>query len=366
MIFPSRTIEQMININKITQTMKRLFSILAITVVLVACGGNANAPKESSNQPAANNGMTNLTDIQAVESTSTKVNTLTQALPTIMVIPSDQCLQNSGYLKTEVVNGKTLYIRDYAGYLLADDNNKLVTRAIQNYFTSIGFHLNDLEQTLKSLNNEAIMDEADGLAKDAKTLLVATCSPDIIIEFDYNTTRKAVSRQERVSTLSYNLAAFDSFSNKSVATAYKSEVETTISDYVSNNLSGDLEGFSSQIKNYFTDLVVNGREISFRVAVSAESMIGLNDEYNDFAESYGDWIREWVKTNAKLGTATLQRNTDKEMYFVNVRITNSASDGTQFNAYDFANNFRKEFSRTFNIKTTNATQGLGDAYVIIK
>lgn len=338
--------------------MKRVFNFLLAAAMLVSCGGNSQQQQQE--------GLTSLTDINAVENTSAQVNALTQALPTIMVIPSDQCLQNSGCLKTEVVNGKTLYIRDYAGYLLADENNKLVTRAIQNYFIQIGFPLNDLEQSLKSLNNEAIMDEADGLAKDAKTLLVATCSPDIILEFDYNATRKAVSRTNRIDAFSYSISALDSFTNKSVATVLKSDIESNVADYAAKNIAGDLESFAQQIKGYFTNLITQGREITFRVAVDAASQVALSDEYNDFAESYGDWIREWVKTNAKLGAATMQRNTDKEMYFVNVRITNNASDGTQFNAYDFANNFRKEFSRTFNLKTTNATQGLADAYVIIK
>lgn len=265
-----------------------------------------------------------------------------------------------------MVNGKTLYIRDYAGYLLADDNNKLVTRVIQNYFIEIGFPLNDLEQSLKSLNNEAIMDEADGLAKDAKTLLVANCSPDIIIEFDYNVSHKAITRTNRVPMFSFNISAIDSFNNKSIATAFKSNIESAVADYADKKLAGDLKPLVSQIKTYFTNIITNGREITFRVAVDASSALALTDEYNDFAESYGDWIREWVKTNAKLGAANLQRNTDKEMYFVNVRISNNASDGTQFNAYDFANNFRKEFSRTFGVKTVNATQGLADAYTIIK
>ena len=83
-------------------------------------------------------------------------------------------------------------------------------------------------------------------------------------------------------------------------------------------------------------------------------------------DSYADWIREWVKTNAKNGTAALNRNTAKEMFYTSVRISNNAEDGTQFNAYDFANAFRKEFVRTFKMKATNNTQGLGDAYIIIK
>ena len=345
--------------------MKKLFLLMAAVVAFAACGGG-NAPQEQQSAAESDDALTSLTDINAVENTSNRVNVITQALPNIMAIPSDQCLNNLGFMTTEVANGKTNYIRDYAGFILKDETNKLVVRAIQNYFIEIGFPLTDLEQALKSLNNQAIMDEVDGLAKDAKTMLVTTCSPDIIIEFDYKSDRKAINRTNRVEVFSYNLAAFDAFSTKSVATAYKSDVEGNIAQYIDAHFAEDLSAFTKQVKGYFTDIVTNGREITFRVALDGSALINLTDEYNDFAETYSDWIRTWVKTNAKMGTATMQRNTDKEMYYTNVRITNLGSDGTQYNAFDFANDFRKEFSRTFNIKTTNATQGLADAYVIIK
>ena len=162
------------------------------------------------------------------------------------------------------------------------------------------------------------------------------------------------------------MAAIDAFSNKSVASFVKTDIEGDLNVYLEEQLPSDLPKFVGQIKTYFTDIVTNGRDITFRVALDKGATINLNDDYNDMGDSYADWIREWVKTNAKNGTANLNRNTAKEMYYTSVRITNNAEDGTQFNAYDFANKFRKEFIKTFQIKATNGTQGLGDAYVIIK
>ena len=124
--------------------------------------------------------------------------------------------------------------------------------------------------------------------------------------------------------------------------------------------------FVGQIKEYFKDIVVNGRDITFRVVVEGNSAVNLGDDYNDMGDTYADWIREWVKTNAKNGSANLNRNTNKEMFYTSVRVTNNGEDGTQFNAYDFANAFRKEFTKTFQIKSVNTTQGLGDATVMIK
>ena len=337
--------------------MKRLFLNVLILAICyagaVSCGGNGSSKNR-------------LTDIAATEDSSANVNTITQSLPSVMVIPSDQSLMDAGFLTTTQVNGKTLYNRDYNGYLMANNDAKLLIQAIQNSFVEIGYPLTDLEHSLKALATEAAMDEANNLAKDAKTLLMANCSPDITIELNFSQIQKQVSRTQNSKVLQYSLSAIDAFSNKAVASLAKTDLDIGLNEYISEQLSKDIPTFTEQIAAYFQDIVVNGREITFRVALDTASLINLTDDYNDMGDTYADWIREWVKTHAKKGTATMQRNTAKEIYFSSVRIANLAEDGTQFNAYDFANQFRKAFLQTFQIKNTNATQGLGDAYVIIK
>ena len=167
-------------------------------------------------------------------------------------------------------------------------------------------------------------------------------------------------------TINYTMAALDAFSNKTVASFVKKDLDDDFTAYLEKQLPKDLPGFVNQIKDYFKDIIVNGRDITFRVAVAADAAINLSDEYNEAGDTYTDWIREWVKTHAKNGTASLNRNTAKELFYTSVRITNNAEDGTQYNAYDFANNFRKDFIKNFSLRCTNSTQGLGDAYVIIK
>lgn len=320
---------------------------------IVSCGNN-------------NAGNGGLTDIKAKEDKSGKVNVVNQAKPSLMVIPSDQYLQRSGYLKTIQMNGRTVFERDYNGFILNNATNKNAVRAIQNFFISKGYPLNDLEQSLKSLNVQENLDDADNTAKDAKTLLVSTCHPDIILEFDMEQKHKPVTRTKMEPAIDYTMAAIDAFSSKSVASFVKTDISGDMTSYFDKQLPSDMSDFVSQIKAYFADIVVNGRDITFRVTLDNGCSINLSDEYNDMGDCYSDWIRDWVKTNAKNGTAALNRNTAKEMYYTSVRITNNSDDGTQFNAYDFANNFRKEFTKTFQIKSINTTQGLGDASIKIK
>ena len=333
--------------------LKNLLSLATLLLLLIACKNNQSK-----------NGS--LTNINATEDKSGRVNVIEQAKPSIMVIPSDQFLQRSGFLKTKQSNGRTIYDRDYSGFILNNTTNKNTVRAIQNYFIQNGYPLNDLEQSLKSLDNQGIIDDADNVAKDAKTLLVSTCHPDIILEFDFDQKNKETGRTTTIKVIDYTMAAIDAFSNKTVASFVKTDIKDDLTTYLEKQLPSDLPGFISQIKTYFTDIVTNGRDITFRVAIDANSTINLTDEYNNVGDTYADWIREWVKTNAKNGTATLNRNTAKEMYYTSVRITNNSDDGTQFNAYDFANKFRKDFIKAFSLKVTNSTQGLGDAYIIVK
>ena len=67
-----------------------------------------------------------------------------------------------------------------------------------------------------------------------------------------------------------------------------------------------------------------------------------------------------------MGTYNLQRNTDTEMYFANVRIKTLNDNGTQYSAYDFARELSKALNKECGVKSKNVTQGLGDAMIIIK
>lgn len=62
----------------------------------------------------------------------------------------------------------------------------------------------------------------------------------------------------------------------------------------------------------------------------------------------------------------MQRNTDNELYFVNVRINTLNPDGTQFSAYEWDRELGKKLSKELGVKTVNKTQGLGEVLILIK
>ena len=309
-----------------------------------------------------------LTDISFVSDNydETPVNAIEQALPTIVVIPSDRLLKTYGAIGCNIVDGKEIYTRNYNRYLVNNSNNKAIISIIQNKFVSLNFPLSDLEQTLKSLNNQSLQDAADGFIKDPKTLLLTTVSPDIILELDYEFKRDFNSRDLTKYNLSYTLNAIDAYTNKVFSTQTFQGLEgNSLESILKRNLDKNIDKLSSEINNYFADIVYRGREITVRFAVEKGSNIKLSDESIE-GETYTDWIIDYIKTNAKKGTYVMQRNTDNELYFVNVRINTLNPDGTQFSAYDWGRELGIKLRKELGVKTVNKTQGLGEVLISIK
>lgn len=318
--------------------------IALLASVLISCGGNGG------NQ-------------------SNTVNVTQQQKPAMLVIPSDQLLQQFGKLKQQEALGKTLQVRDYNGYLLTDQDSKFIISTIQSAFIQMGYPLNDLEQTLKSINEQEMLDAIDGIQKDAKTILLTTAKPDIILELDYNIVTDRSSRDFKKS-LTYTLRAIDAFSNKVVATIQQTNFEgnsktATPATLMEAALAKDTKGFTQQINNHFNTIIETGRDITLRVTIDNGVNLTMSDECLD-GDTYSDFIIDWVKVNTLLGAYNMNRNTETEMYFTNVKIKTLNDNGTQYSAYDFARELSKALNKGCGIKSRNTTQGLGMATISIK
>lgn len=309
-----------------------------------------------------------LTEISSVSNNydETPVNAIEQALPTIVIIPSDQLLKTYEALNSQRIDGKELYSRNYAKYLLNNTNNKVMISLLQNEFVKMNFPLSDLEQTLKSLNTQSNIDEVDNLQKDPKTLLLTKVSPDIILELDYSYNRDLNSRDLTKHLLSYTLNVIDAYTNKVLSThTYQNLEGKNLEEIFKKHLDKNMSQLSTEINNYFADIIYRGREVTVRVAVEKGANIKLSDESIE-GDTYSDWITDYIKTHAKKGAYVMQRNTDNELYFVNVRINTLNADGTQFSAYDWGRDLGKALRKQLGVKTVNKTQGLSEILISIK
>ena len=249
-----------------------LLAAAVAAVMFISCGGN-----DSKKQSYAESATVNVTQ---------------QQKPRMLVIPSDQLLERFGKLNPEDAQGKTVYNRDFAGYLLSDKDSKFIIASIQDAFIEFGYPLNDLEQTLKSINDQEMVDEVDGIRKDAKTMLLTTAKPDIILELDYNLATNSNSRNlDR--NLTYTLRAIDAFSNKVVATIQQAEFkksgESSPAVLMREALAQDTKKYTAQINDFFNSVVTNGRDIAMRITINGNVDLSMSDECLN-GDTYTDFI----------------------------------------------------------------------------
>lgn len=319
-------------------------SFLLCSLMVVSCGGGNKTSNNSLTAGISDNSETYMEE---------NVNAIDQALPEIMILPSDRVLNEFNSLK------ETSYgiERNYQSYLINSSADRTLSSVIQNEFNQMGYPLNDLEQTLKQLNNRSITDEADMLAKDTKTLLLNIAKPDIIAEFDYKT---SLNQKTFKKSLNYTLTFIDAYTNKVISTKTSSSDEKNFTQ----SLREQMPAISKELQRYFSDILTKGREISVRITVDSSSNINLQDESIE-GQIYANWIDDYMDTNTVKGTYRLNTNTKYELSYTNVRIAILNNDGTQHSAYQWGRNFAETIYKKLGVKVKNPSQGLADVHLVI-
>ncbi len=323
-----------------------IFTQIFFALLLGACG---------------NKGKGSLTDFLKNDSEkyeNSGVNAIEQAMPEIMVLPSDGLLQRFGAARQTSYGME----RDYQKYLLADKNNKAIISAIQENFAANNYPMNDLEQTLKQLATSSALDEADDLDKDAKTKLLETANPDIIVEVDYSS---IIDRKTYNSTLNYVISFIDPYTNKVFATTSAENLEGEgLVDAFKTSLNGKLKGMNENLRKYYSTILTKGREISLRVSVENGADLNLSDESIE-GDTYTDWIEDYLDTHTVKGSFKLKTNTNYELSFT-ARIPTLNDDGTQYSGYQWGRELAKAMRKQLGVKVSNRSQGLANIHLVIQ
>lgn len=334
--------------------MKKIFFLSLISLLLVSTGcGNKN---KSLAEGASG-------DIVAYENSD--VNAVEQARPTIMVIPSDNLLKYYDALGTQNIDGQEVMTRDYNKYLVSNKDNKAILSTIQQAFVDANYPIQDLEQTLKQLSTQEATDMVDGMDKDAKTMLLTVAQPDMIIELDYNSSMNMRGDITKARTVTYTINVLDAYNNNVISSNTMNDLQgENTAKAIQEPLKENMPKMLGDIQKNFSDVLTRGRNVTIRVAVANGSNVDLKDDSIE-GDTYADWIMDYVKTHTVKGAYKLQRNTDKEMYFVNCRIPLLNEDGTQYGVYDWAREMAKEMRKNLGVKCSNKAQGLGEILITI-
>jgi nucleoside diphosphate kinase len=303
----------------------------------------------------------------AAQKAKKESNAISQSLPSVMVIPSDAMLKRMDCLKEIENQGVTSYSRDYMKSFIKDSELKFVIAEIESGFSSKGFSLENLEQTMKLINGNNAMDNMEGVARDLRSELMNTAKPDYIIELDYELKQDPTSRNIN-KTLTYIVKCLDVYTNKSVASVTRANVGKTsenndVPGLVKEDFSSAIDDLSAGITTHFIDLLANGIEVTLRVAVMNSSMIAIDDDCGD--EEIGERVVSWLKENTVNSTYKMVKNTGTEMFFTNVRIYTQDESGNSYTAYDFAKDLKKGLKNGCGLDVSNKTQSLGDAFLQI-
>lgn len=296
--------------------------------------------------------------------------------PIIMVIPSDSYCERAGAV-TEFTDesGNTQTVSDFKKLFKSDEDIRLVVSEIGAIMAQRGFPLKDLEQTLKSLNNEAaemgLLTGKSGsiILESPLDQIKRTAKADIIMDIDF--TVKSRGPQKYVT---FNLRGLDSYTNKLITAASgdgRPSTAATTGLLIEEAVLNYMDTFNAALQEHFNDMFANGREATFTLRMFDSSPVNFDDEFDFQGETVllSDIIDWWMDENAVNHRFSRTENGDYVMKYEQVRIPlyktvlgkERATDARGF-ASDLAKFLRAE---PFMIPSKIYERGLGEVWLIL-
>lgn len=288
--------------------------------------------------------------------------------PTLMVMPSDAWCNEHGYMQDYENQGTTEKVPDFKAALSTDKQLNAVISKINSLMADRGFPLKDLQQTLKTINNDAAEDAlisskaGSAVAESPLDRLRRRAKPDIIMELDWT-----VNTTGPKSTVTYSLRALDAYSNKQVAGtegtgkgSFSAEIPVLLEEAVQDHM----DEFCERLQNHFDDMMQNGREITLVMKVFDNgSGLDFEKEYDD--EELNEVIDNWLSDNCVNHRFNKSDATGTTLVYEQVRIPLYKDNGQAMDTYAFARNLARFFKAApYNIPIKTVNKGLGKCELI--
>lgn len=290
--------------------------------------------------------------------------------PKLMVVPSDAWCKQHNFTKTFDNQGTEEVIPDYQKALSTDKDLNNVISKINILMADRGFPLQDMQQSLKSINNISAEDRlltsrtsGATIAESPLDRLRRTAKADILLEVDWT-----ISEVGPKKTVTYNLKGLDAYSNKQVAGAqgtgapsFSAEVPVLLEEAVQDNM----DNFTAQLQAHFDDMMANGREVVIDVRVFDNgSGLTLEEEFNgtELSEIIDDWMAENT-VNHRFSKADA---TENYINYDQVRIPLYKANGMPQDTNDFTRTLAKFLRNApYNIPCKVISRGLGRCLIVL-
>ena len=287
--------------------------------------------------------------------------------PTLMILPSDNWCVMRYFTTTFDDQGQKVRVPDYQRAFQEDSELRAAISQLGEILTDYGYSIKDSEQELKSIAVKSAEDEntysknGASFSENPLDILKRSSKADIIIQLDWT-----VHKEKRGNSIGFTLEAFDSYTNKRIATSMGNSKasDEIIPKLLAKTIKEKVSKFDKQLTNHFEDLTINGREIVLTVRCWDSWNYDLETEYG--GDELLDCIQNWLSENTVNGNFNLKDATENVAYFEQVRIPMFNDRGKAIDARDFATQLRKYLQTgTFNITSKVLTRGLGEAILIL-
>lgn len=288
--------------------------------------------------------------------------------PTIMILPSDNWCNQRYFMTNFSDQGNMVKVPNYQQAFLEDTELGQVISKVGQVLTEQGYSLKDAEQEIKSMSIKTAEDKVTTSKKSGASLvespldqLKRRVKSDVIIQLWWQ-----VNRSGSGNSASFTLEAFDTYTNKRIATSTGTTMPSSdiIPILLAKAVKENIKPFESQMDKWFADQSKRGREISLTVRCWDSWDKDLEEEYN--GEELTDCIQNWLQKNCVNGTFNLSDGTESFAQFEQVRIPLFDDKGKAMDARAFATKLRKFLQQPpFNITSKVMVRGLGEAIVVL-
>ena len=297
--------------------------------------------------------------------------------PILMVVPSDAwCQRNNCMNRFTDETGAVQLVPDYRKAVSMNEELRLVITEMATIMAAENFPLKDLEQSLKSLQQ----DEAELSLLQSKTSgspilesptdrLKRTAKADIILDLDFTIQKHGPNRY-----ITFNLRANDAYSDKTIASIAgegKPSTSVTTGVLLEEAVLNYMDNFNASLMAHFNDMERNGRETKINIHVWQNAPFDLEEEfdYNGDVLPLGDIIDFWMDDNCVQGRYSRVNGSESEIRYEQVRIPLFMQIAGRERAVDcrrFLNNLSSMLKKEpFNITSKIYEKGLGETWLII-
>ena len=295
------------------------------------------------------------------------LSTIAQKKPTIMILPSDHWCEMRYFMTTYDNQGTKVKTPNYQQAFIEDTEIGPVISKIGQVLTNMGYSLKDAEQEIKSINTKTAEDNVTmsnssgaSLVESPLDMLKRRIKCDILIQISWDLSRSAGGH-----STTFTLEAFDSYTNKRIATSTGNiQGQGSVADLLFTAVQKNVKPFDKQMDSWYANQKKMGREINLTIRCWDSWENDLETEFD--GEELTDCIQSWLQKNCVNGTFNLSDGSESFAQFEQVRIPLEDEKGKAMDARAFATLLRKYLAKPpYNITAKVMQRGLGEAILVL-